>query len=169
MTNDFFPEADYKLPETSNYMKFKEGENNFRVLSSAVVGYEYWSVDNKPVRSKEAPDETPFDIKREKDGSCRINHFWAFVVYNYEAQKIQILEITQKGIMQYIQGLVKNPRWGNPKGYDLCVTRTGAGFDTEYTTTAIPHSEIDPEITKRYEAMSIDLQALFKGEDPFSR
>ena len=72
-------------------MKFQEGENSFRVLASAIVGFEYWTTQNKPVRSKDGWDEKPEDIKTEKDGSFRINHFWAFPVWNYEAEKIQIL------------------------------------------------------------------------------
>jgi len=158
---------DYKLPETSNYMKFKEGDNKFRVLSSAIVGWEYWNEDNKPVKRRENWNTVPDDIKTEKDGSVRINHFWAFVVWNYEAEKIQVLELTQKGIMKYIQSLVKNIKWGDPKGFDITVNRTGSGFDTEYTCTADPHSKFDEKIIKQYEDMNIKLDALFTGGDPF--
>ncbi|MEK6880728.1 MAG: hypothetical protein AABY22_14010 [Nanoarchaeota archaeon] len=143
--SNFFP-SEYKLPVSSNYMRFQEGENTFRVLSSAIVGWEYWNTDNKPVRSQEGWDERPEDVKTEKDGSYRINHFWAFAVYNYEAKKIQILELTQKGIMKTIQGLVKNPKWGNPNGYDITVARSGSGFDTEYSTVPNPHSEVDSSV-----------------------
>lgn len=166
--DNFFPETDYKIPETSNYMKFQDGDNKFRVLSSAITGWEYWNTQNKPVRNKESWDTVPDDIKIEKDGGVKINHFWAFVVYNYKANKIQILEITQKGIMKFIQGLVKNPKWGNPKGYDIIVSRTGSGFDTEYTYIADPHSEVEPEILERYEKMNIDLNQLYLGGDPFN-
>ena len=167
MNEDNFLGTDYKLPETSNYMKFKEGDNTFRVLSSAITGWEYWTEDNKPVRRKESWSTVPDDIKTEKDGSVRINHFWAFVVYNYEAKKIQVLEITQKGIMKYIQGLVKNTKWGNPKGYDIVVNRSGSGFDTEYVVSADPHSEVDHKVLKQYEDMNINLEALYEGNDPF--
>lgn len=51
-TNNFFQDNNYKMPSTDNYMKFKEGENTFRVLSSAITGYEYFNTENKPVRSK---------------------------------------------------------------------------------------------------------------------
>ena len=34
--DNFFPTSDYKVPTTSNYMKFVEGKNKFRVLSSAM-------------------------------------------------------------------------------------------------------------------------------------
>lgn len=165
---DFFPNSDYEIPTTSNYMKFGEGDNTFRVLSSAIVGYEYWNKDNKPVRKQENWNTVPDDIKTDKDGNITIRHFWAFVVYNYDAKRIQVLELTQKGIMKYIQGLTRNPKWGNPKGYDITVNRTGSGFDTEYTCMASPHSEIDTTITEHYEKLNINLDALFSGDDPFA-
>lgn len=166
--DNFFPDSDYKIPETSNYMKFLEGDNKFRVLSSAITGWEYWTNQNKPVRNKENWDSVPDDIKFEKDGSVKINHFWAFIVWNYRANKVQILQITQKGIMKFIQGLVKNPKWGNPKGYDITISKTGSGFDTEYTFIADPHSSVDESIENKYQKMNIDLEALYKGDDPFN-
>lgn len=165
----FFPEEDYKIPTTSNYMKFVEGDNVFRVLSSAITGWEYWNTNNKPVRRKESWNGVPDDIKTDSDGTVRINHFWAFVVWNYNDKKVQILELTQKGIMKYMQSLIKNPVWGNPKGYDITVNRTGSGFDTEYTCTANPPTELAKEIKDKYETMDINLEALYDGADPFSK
>ena len=161
----FFPTEDYKIPTVSNYMKFQEGENTFRVLSSAIIGYEYFNQDNKPVKSREPFDEMPADIK--KDG--RINHFWAFVVWNYEAKRIQILELTQKGIMKVMQSYIKNPKWGNPREYDFIVSRTGSGLDTEYTTAVNPKSELSQEVEDKYNKMTINLDALFTGKDPFGK
>lgn len=165
--NDFFPEADYKIPTTSNYMKFQEGDNKFRVLSSAIVGWEYWNTDNKPVRNKENWKTVPDDIKVDKDGNIKISHFWAFIVWNYNEQKVQILQITQKGIMKYIQSLVKNPKWGNPRGYDLIVNKTGSGLETDYSIIADPHSEVEPTILKQLDTMTVNLEALYDGKDPF--
>jgi hypothetical protein len=162
-TNDFFGDDNYKIPETSKYMKFKEGENNFRVLSSAITGYEYFNSSNKPVRSRTPFDETP-DIKE----GGQVKHFWAFVVWNYDAGIIQILELTQTGIMKYIQSLIKNPKWGSPKGYDLTVNRTGAGLNTEYTTVSSPHSALPAEIMNSFSKDKINLNALFENGDPFT-
>lgn len=161
--DNFFPDSDYKMPETGNYMKFNEGNNSFRVLSSAVIGFEYFTKDNKPVRMKTMPDVMPSDIK--ENGT--IKHFWAFVVYNYESKRIQILELTQKGIMKTMQSYIKNPKWGNPREYDFIVTRTGSGMDTEYSITVNPKDNIDKSITDRLSKMQIDLEALFINEDPF--
>lgn len=165
--NDFFPNENYKLPNTSNYMKFQDGENNFRVLSSAIIGWEYWNTEDKPIRSRENFDEIPHDIKTDKNGNQKISHFWAFVVWNYEANKVQILELTQKSIMQPIQALIKNPKWGNPKGYDITITRSGSGFDTEYTVMPNPHSDLSPEITSAQLRTKVNLNALYEGADPF--
>ena len=162
--NDFFPTSDYSIPESSNYMKLTEGEHTFRVLSSAIIGWEYFNKDNKPVRSRTPFEEIPNDIKE----GGRISHFWAFVVYNYEVKRIQILEIAQKTIQTPMQALIKNAKWGNPKNYDITITRKGTGLlDTEYSVMPNPHSEIDSGIAVMYERMVIDLEKLYSNEDPF--
>lgn len=162
--NEFLPN-DYKVPASpSNYMKFLDGENTFRVLSSAIVGYEYFNKENKPVRSREPFEETPTDIK--KDG--KVKPFWAFVVWNYTTNQVQILELTQKSIMHAIKALVDSKKWGNPKGYDITVTRTGEGLDTEYTIMPNPHSETEDAIKNAFLDKPIKLEALYEGKDPFS-
>lgn len=158
--NDFLPTG-YEAPVIEgDYLKLKKGENRFRVLSSAITGFEYWNTSNKPVRSKEMWEEAPSDIKPDQN---KIRHFWAFVVWNYGANKVQIMEITQKGIQESIRAYVANPKWGSPKGYDLVINASGDGLEREYTTIAEPHSPA-PEAN----ISNIKLDALFKGEDPFS-
>src|SRR3989344_733949 len=110
-----FLEKDYKMPVNSNYYKFKEGKNKFRVLSDAITGWEYWTTENKPVRSEEPFEEMPEDIKKDKEGKSRINHFWAFIVYSYENKRVQILELTQKSIMNAIKSYLDEPDWGDVK------------------------------------------------------
>ena len=153
----------YKVPSTSNYMKLVEGKNQFRVLGSAVIGYEYWNTEKKPIRSREAFEDVPEDIQKDKDGKFRINHFWAFPVYNYEAQRVQVLELTQKSIMDVIKEYVDNPAWGSPLEYDFIITRKGSGFDTEYSVTVNPKSA-----TPEAKIDHINLEALFESKDPFA-
>ena len=165
-TNGFMP-AGYEIPQTSNYMKFLDGANPFRVLSPAIVGYEYWNNDNKPVRSRTQFTSTP-NAKVGQDGNIKVSHFWAFVVYNYNAKKIQILQINQKGIQEYIQGFNNNPKWGNPQGYDIVVNRSGANLDTSYTVMCEPHTPVATEVLEAYKSMNINLEALYSGQDPFA-
>ena len=159
--DDFLPK-DYEVPVSSNYMKFEDGANTFRVLSSAVTGWEYWNAEGKPVRTRDAIEEMPDDI-RYKDGKAeRIKPFWAFVVYNYRAKRVQILELTQKGLMNGILALVKNPKWGTPTAYDITVTKSGDGLNTEYGVMPEPHSE-SPVLN----VPVLDLNLLYEGKDPF--
>lgn len=165
MDKDFFPTADYTIPDTSNYMKMKsEGAHKFRVLSSAIVGFEYFNRENNPVRSRVPFDETP-GIKT--DG--KVNHFWAFVVWNYNSKRIQIFEVNQKTIQTQMKNYIQNADWGNPKGYDITINRKGMGKnDTEYTVMPSPHKPLDLDIAAKFQASKIDLEALFEGADPFT-
>lgn len=163
--DNFLPDQ-YKIPESpSNYMRFQEGANTFRVLSSAIVGYEYFTVDNKPVRTKEPFEAIPDNIKV----GGKIKPFWAFVVWNYQLKMIQILELTQKSIMSSMKANIDNPKWGSPKMYDITVTRSGEGLDTDYVTQAEPPiSEPEQSILDAYSKKKVNLDALYLGEDPFA-
>ena len=47
---DFLPEG-YETPEIpSNYMELEEGQNSFRILSHAIVGYKWWVVNGEGER-----------------------------------------------------------------------------------------------------------------------
>lgn len=158
----FLPKG-YKAPVSEgNYFKFKQGENRFRILSSAIVGFQHWTTDNKPVRTAEALTERPANAKVDENGNFQ-KHFWAFVVYNYDAGKPQIMEITQKTIQQGIGALSDNSKWGDVKGYDIVVSRSGEGLETEYSVLPEPKSE-----APKADISQINLNALFRGEDPFA-
>ena len=160
LANEFLPE-NYEVPKSaSNYLKLEKGENKFRVLGSAITGYEYWDNNNKPIRSKTLFAETP--NARVENGKVTIKHFWAFLVYDYSSSSTKILELTQKSVMNSIKSFVTNKKWGNPIGYDLVITREGDGMETKYNTIAEPHSEI-PTV----DIPKVNLEALYTGDDPF--
>lgn len=161
---DTFLPNSYEMPEAeSNYLKLIKGTVTFRILGSAIVGWEYWNRDNKPVRSKVAWEEIPDDAKLDKNGNFQ-KHFWAFLVYDYESKKVKILELTQKSVMSVIKSYVSNPKWGNPTGYDIAVTGTGDGMEREYAVIAEPHSE-----TPVLNIPKVNLEALYVSGDPFSK
>lgn len=162
--NDFLPKG-YEVPKnTGDYLnKFPEGKTTFRILSPAITGYQYWNKEKKPIRSPEPWDERPDDMQ---DGS-QVRHFWAFIVWNYDAEKAQIMELTQKTIMGPIKEYWENKKWGDPTKYDLVVSRTGKDLnDTEYTVIAEPHSTLDVDV--KGILSGINLKALYLGEDPFT-
>jgi len=167
MTTDFLPK-DYTVPVSGgNYMKLEKGDNVFRVLSSAVVGYEYWNNENKPIRLSKKPDVLPVDMRIDDYGNKNLKHFWAFIVWNYKANAIQMLEITQVSIQEGIANLVKDVDWGDPKRYDIKITKTGEKMDTEYAVSPKPHTPVKAEIEQALLNKNYDLNALFIGGDPF--
>ena len=163
MENTFL-DKNYETPKSSsNYFKFQEGDNRFRILGSSITGWEYFRQDNKPVRSKEPFDSTP-DIKK---GGV-VKHFWAFPIWNYQLSMVQVMEITQSSIKDPIMGFIKNPKWGDVFQYDLCVIKSGEGMETRYQVQAEPPiGEVSDEIKNAYMEKPINLEALFEGEDPF--
>ena len=180
MTNTFLP-SDYSVPASGgNYLtlsKLPEGDKNIRILSSAVIGYEYWTTENKPVRSITPFTATP-GAKLNDKGKVDIKHFWAFVVLDvdeFDAKKkddktesfIKVLEVTQKSIQNAIMSFVNNSKWGNPTGYDLTINKTGQQILTRYTVVPSPHSDVDKEVEKAYKEMNIKLENLFDDESPF--
>jgi len=164
--NNFLPDGYTKPVSNTNYMKLEEGDNTFRILSSAITGYEYWTVENKPVRSKAYPKETP-NAKREKDGSVRVRHFWAFVVFEYRTKSIKIMEITQKTIMDAMYALILDEDWGDVKAYDIKINKTGEGLETKYAVMPKNKTELAHDVKEKYEMTPIHLEALYEGGDPF--
>lgn len=167
MTN-FLPDH-YRIPDSkSGYFKLKQGANRLRILSPAITGFLYWNNQNKPVRQKDSFDMMPEDIKLKDDGTYSdIKHFWAFCVWNYDLNMVQILEITQSSIQSAMKIKIDN-REGNATENDFIITRTGEGFNTEYDVDVANPSPIPTDAVVAMKAKKINLEALYNGGDPFS-
>jgi hypothetical protein len=171
--NDFLPK-DYETPEIpSHFMELEEGTNTFRVLSSAIVGYQWWvngEGGRKPMRVRTA-DEVPEEVKNATEKRAQAKHFWAFPVYNYHTKSIQVLEIKQQTIMRAIEAFVKNPKWGNPQRYDLMIEKVKTGsrdWDVEYHVIPEPPTKLDAGIAELAKMVPVRLEALYDGGDPFA-
>lgn len=165
----FLPK-DYKAPAgSSDYMKFSEGDNRFRILSDeAVIGWEGWKT-NKPFRRK-GIEKNIEDHEVDTDSTYgkakpKINHFWAFLVWDYADKQIKILSLTQKMVMKSLEGLANDPDWGNPTEYDINVKREEKGGRTSYSVTSYPPKKVTAEVSKALEASTINLDDLFDEFD----
>ena len=165
--NNFLPKS-YEVPVSGGkYMKLQQGDNQFRVLGSAIIGWQYWTTDKKPVRSKTPFENAPVNAKLD-NGVFKPKHFWAFPVWNYKDNAVQILEVTQSTIQSSIKALVDDSDWGDPKGYDIKINRSGEVLDTEYTVNPKPHTPIKLEIQSEYANTPLDLNELYRSGDPFN-
>jgi len=169
---NFLPE-DYVPPTaTSDYMKLVAGSNRFRWLGSfkskpptAIMGWEAWDEDangRRPIRFRMADQPAAGTFNEDA------KHFWAFTVFNVQDKVFQILELTQKSILNDLGKLIEDPEWGNPSGpdgYDIEIFRVGEGKETRYQTQPKPRAPMDPLATEL--ARPVNLDALFTGENPF--
>ena len=161
MNTTFLPE-NYTLPiASSNYMKLQKGENKIRILTAPLIGWEDWK-DKKPVRF--AYNEKPV---KSFDPGKPVKEFWAFIVWNYVEEKIQILQLTQNSIKKAIGTLVQDADWGLPYFYDIKISRTGDGITTEYTVNPLPHKPVADKVKKEFHEKRCNLNALISGGDPF--
>jgi len=153
--------------EVEDYMSFAPGANKLRILSSAIVGWEYWNDEDgkRKVYRKRLEDDLIMSEIQEPE---KVKKFWAFVVWNYRDEAIQILEITQKGIRKDITAYINNKKFGSPVDkYDLTITREGTGMLTKYAVQADPPDTTDKKITEALKAKYVNLDMLFSGGNPF--
>lgn len=158
----------YKDPsQSSSYLKLKEGNTKIRIIGDPLLGWEYWVEDEKrkPFRVKDFKD-VPEKYRNPADKKNAVKFFWAMLVWNYNESKAQIFEITQVSIRRTIENLNKDEAWGDPKNYDISITRTGEGMETEYTVVPTPPTKFDT--TDKY-IPEVNLEAWFEGEDPFNK
>ncbi len=161
MNSQFLP-TDYVAPRSNaSYTKLMNGTNKLRILSSPILGWEDW-IDNKPVRYR--MDDKP---SQWHDPSRAGKHFWSMIVWNYQEERIQILNLTQGSIRKALEQLYNESDWGAPFFYDVKITREGEGLKTKYTVNPSPHKKLDPWIRKAFDASPCNLEAIFSSSDPF--
>lgn len=162
---NFLPN-NYELPKISSggYVKLKKGDTILRFLGDPITGYEWWESmhgTEKPVRCK--------DMEKIDDSQAtqKAKHFWACCVWNYEVNAVQIWQINQRTIQDQIHLLLNDQDWGDPRKYDLKITRVGDALETKYTVSPKPKKELPEAIKYEFEIMDIDLDKLITGDDPF--
>lgn len=164
--SDFLPN-DYEAPQSvNNYMKLQQGENRFRILSKPLLGFQGWKTGPQGERIVERWPNTEKRVTTEYDDG-KAKHFWAMVVWNYNEEAIQVLEITQASIQKAILAIARDPDWGDPFGFDIKITRKGEKLETEYSVNPVPHSKVSEAVQEAYMEKPVNLEALFEGEDPF--
>jgi hypothetical protein len=62
---------------------------------------------------------------------------------------------------------IEDPEWGDPKNYDFTVVKTKENDIVKYAVKTSPHKPLPQEISDKFNALKISLDALFTGADPF--
>ena len=153
-----------------NYMKLKQGTNQFRIVGSSddggvIQGMLGWGTTadggRKPYRWR-IGESVPEGVEDKP------KQFLAMIVWSYDEERIQILEIPQVGLRKELITLAKDEEWGDPRKYDLKIVKSGESKETSYAMTPSPHKKRSDEINAAVKEMKINLEALFTGDDPFA-
>ena len=148
----------------SKYVKLQNGENKLRILADPLVGKGFWAHDKRVRKRLEE-----LIGQSELDEKSKIKEFWAFPVFNYEDDKVQIFEIHQVTIMSGLKSLEDDNDWGDLVDYDIVINRSGDSLDTEYLVIPKPKATLAKNVKKAWEEIkkTLDLNQLFDGSDPF--
>lgn len=168
MANDNFLPDNFEVKNGSgNYMKLQPGANRFRILSKPLLGYVWWVNDNGKDHPKRVPlDQTVPVVEIEREGDPK--QFMTFAVWNYQDERVQILELTQKGLQRTIGSLSRDADWGDPREYDLVIDRVGEKQQTQYSLQPKPRKALDKAIEEKWKGTMVRLEALYEGADPFA-
>lgn len=167
MSQSFLPK-NYETPAgSSDFFKLEEGKNLIRIMSDARIGWEGWK-DNKPFRREGVEkniEDDEVDIDEKFSKKPKINHIWAFIVWDYQSESLKLFTLTQKTIMKGIDALVRDEDWGDPTDYDISIEKVVTGNRTSYNVQAKPKKPISKEIKDAMRDTELDTESIFKEEE----
>lgn len=174
-STDWLPGAP-KTSSASDYFRLKDLKDypnksaDLRIMCPFVTGYEGWTEENKPVRGMELESFSK-DIKwRVENGKAQTpKPFWATVVWNAQAGRLQVWSFTQATIYRQLYDLLDNKKWGALNAYDITLTRKGDGTKTEYTVVPNPKEPLSDEVNAAWTELQekwVGLEALFTNGHP---
>jgi len=163
----FYP-SNYKRKESqSDYMRLAEGEQKVRILTAPIMGFETWSeLDGKKTPHRARLFSEAINLPSE-DG--KVKEFNAFIVWDYSASMVRVLNVTQRTIQEAIYLQTLDSDWSDPTKYDIVIKRMGKGMDTEYTVVFKLPKELEPQITLAFKAVTISPDNYFSGGHPIVR
>jgi hypothetical protein len=146
--------------------------------------YEAWAEGPdgkaKPFRfeSEPSPDDLALAfgdftrrMNREGTGYEPIKFALALAVYVFDADQIQILQLSQKSLIRELDQISQMPDYEDILGIDFILGKEGSGLSTEYKLTPVPRKKgADKAIASAWEetrAAGFDLSRLLDGADPF--
>ena len=96
----------------------------------------------------------------------------AFPIYNYQADEVQLCEISQKSLIQAFDKVANMEEYDDFDSIDFNISKEGSGLETRYTLTPVPTRASNRE--KLEEAWSvanktISMEKYVAGEQPFAK
>ena len=147
--------------------------------------YECWGEDQegkaKPFRFKDDPSPSEVEAEMGPNYERRLNRdgtdvdpakfAMAAPVYNFENGSVQVMSLTQKGLIREMDKLSQMEDYDNLLEWDFNLSKKGSGLTTEYTLRPVPRKKGAQEHIDAawIEAKSngFDISRLLTGGNPF--
>lgn len=163
---------------TSNYIKLNKlpenKEHRYRAFGEPITGYLGWTEPDttspygKPIRWELKPKTLPETLQKdEKTGQPRVQFFVSGLFWDYTNNLFGIIEITQRMIFDRLKALECDEDYGDLKTFDIKITRKIQSEFTKYEVMPSPPKPVNKELEAAYNDFYCDLNALYRGEDPF--
>jgi hypothetical protein len=171
-----------------NPSKIASGSSvRFALLSDEPLEFwEAWVEDAqgkcKPLRFVSEP--TPDDIQaeagpnytrrmnRDGNGYEAAKFAIAVPVFNYSAEAVQVMALTQKSIIRELDSISQTEDYSNLLEWDFSIAKEGAQLTTEYKLLPLPRKKgSDAAISEAWsdaQSKGFDIKMLLTGGNPFS-
>ena len=147
-------------------------------------GHECWvTKEGKRFSMKFKTEPTREDLKVRADeegveltGDEKPKGFYAFFIWNYEEEAVQVFQFSQQGLIDpIISNLSDEEISQEPHAYDFKLSTNGlSGLDKRYNVACVPgkrrQEKVNKEITAAFDEVmnqGADLSNLLVGADPF--
>lgn len=150
--------------KASGFFELEEGQNEFRIVSEFAWGYKFNFKNSAEGAEKDYPFYKTDDPEVEKNRS-KLQLTAAMVVFDYRTKELKPFNIHQKNILNAIREYVNNPKYGDPTGFDIVITKKGSGKETKYPSIiANPPEEMSKEVKEALAKVKINVEKAFDKE-----
>lgn len=141
----------------------KGGTYRGHILSLPVTGFKLWfkRTEGGETSRRVARDPDPALIAELeadvggtlliREGKRQVQRFAAFFAWNYELERIQVVEATQMSVLRDLDRLTADPDYSDLSDWDLQIVRDGEALLTKYS--------VDFKPTKRRATLATQIQA----------
>jgi len=151
----------------------------------SLAGFEAWvsSRDGSkriPLRFGQDPTRSDLEERAADEGGVVdaetvAKPFYAFAVFNYDAEAVQVFQFSQQSLAgPIIDALSDEEVEAEPHLYDFVMSATGTGREKRYSVLPVPgrrrKADADKTVAAAWEAVlekGFDLSVLLSGGDPF--
>ena len=172
-----------------NYLNAKDLNDENTVITfvgdeeQVLIRHIVWSSDGKPLKFTSPPTRDEIKERAEEvgavlDGKEKANALYAFTVWNYNEDRIQVFEFSQKGIANPIMEFLTDEEGKKtPHLFDLTLKAIRGKERTDVTYIVLPvpgkrmKDKVNKEIASSFDEVleaGYDINALTDGGNPFS-